>query len=852
MSREPAVSRYRFNRFELDLRNRTLLDDGKPVPLGPRALDVLVVLLEHAGDLVLKDELLERVWEGLVVEENNLHVQVSALRKLLGAEAIATIQRHGYRFAWPVIGEASPARSQQAASGANDANASEPATSNGGLPPLYGRATDLAVLNGMILANAIVTVVGPAGIGKTRLAEAAAREAGAAFADGMRFVEFAQLADPALVTVTASRALGIAAGDPDTALDFTVQALAGRRLLLVLDNCEHLLDAVDRLVSALRKDAPNVHLLITSQELLRHPDEHVYRLGALALPADATVASAREAGATELFVARVQSLDPLFVLSDANVAAVIDICRRLDGIPLALELAAARVPLLGLHGVCERLDERFRLLTAGSRLALRKHQTLRAALEWSYGLLSAPEQRVFDRLGVFAGSFAMDAAQELAADEEIDGWAVLDHLGALANKSLVNVENVEAGAACRYRMLETTRAFALERLATRSDTPLVMRRHAEVVRASFERYWSALLQGVSVATIFAQFAPDLDNLRQALRWAQESDRQIGAALLGTAGAGYYLDWMQLNAEGWRWCQAFRPFVDESAATDAARFWLACAELGTETSLEESIRDAHRAIAMYRDADDRRGLYQAWNALLYSLTLTGRVDEAMRAFEEARTCLDVTWPAWFRAILPNRASMLFAEAGQEDEAREQILEQLALNRLSRNASGEMSALGLLVDLDVQTGHAERMVETARSIVASYRPDLGFDSALSLRNCATALMAAGALDDVDAIYREALSAARRNYGSGAFVLDDMATLLAQRGHIDDAARVSAYAKHVYARLGRRPRLVARRNRERLLALLATERSPDALAQLFDEGRRLTEEEACALAMRPAVHG
>ncbi len=842
--RRDSVSRYRFNRFELNLRDRTLLDNGKAVPVGPRALDVLVVLLERAGELVSKDELLERAWEGLVVEENNLQVQVSALRKLLGAEAIATIPRRGYRLTAQVSCEGQVARPRATAPAVTGAHANASPVANEDKPTLYGRALDLATVRDMILANPIVTIAGPAGIGKTRLAEAVAREATGAFSDGMRFVEFAQLADPALVAVTASRALGIAAGDPDTALEFIVQALAGRRPLLVLDNCEHLLDAVDRLVSALRKGAPTVHLLLSSQELLRHPDEHVYRLGALAVPSDATVASAREAGATELFVARVRAMDPLFALNEGNVAAVIDICRRLDGIPLALELAAARVPLLGLEGVCERLDERFRLLTAGSRLALRKHQTLRAALEWSYGLLSAPEQRVFDRLGVFAGSFAMDAAQELAADEAIDGWAVLDHLGALANKSLVNVET---GSPCRYRMLETTRAFALECLASRGDTPRVMRRHAEVVRASFERYRTALLQGVSVATVFAQFAPDLDNLRGALRWALEADARVGVGLLGTAGAGYYLDWMQLAAEGWRWCQAFRPFADESVAPDAARFWLACAELGTETSIEESIRDAHRAIVMYRDAGDRCGLYQAWNTLLYSLTLAGRFDEAMRAYEEARTYVDDAWPAWFRAILPNRASMLFSEAGHEDKAREQILEQLELDRQCCNASGEMSALSLLVDLDVQIGHAEQAVERARAIVASYSPDLGFDSALCLRNCATALMAAGAPDDVDAIYREALSAARRNYGSGAFVLDDMATLLAQRGHVDNAARVSAYAERVYARLGRRPRLVARRNREHLLALLASERSPDALAQLFDEGRRLTEDEACALATR-----
>ena len=841
MSNSAHVCRYRFGRFELQPDERRLLSDGKPVSITPRAFDVLVVLVERAGALASKEALLASAWPGLVVEENNLQVQVSALRKLLGAQAIATVPGHGYRFASAV------SRTELAAANA-DASAhvaSPPAGADS--PRIYGRHDDLRVLRDMIARHPLVTIVGPAGIGKTRVAQAIAHEAAGAFADGMRFVEFAQLADPALVPITISRALGIAVGDPDSALELTVQALSGRRLLLVLDNCEHLLEAVDRMASIVCKNAPCVHVLVTSQELLRHPDEHVYRLGPLALPVEPTVASAREAGATELFVARVQSLDPRFVLDDAKVAATIDICRRLDGIPLAIELAAARVPLLGVQGIRERLDERFRLLTAGSRLALRKHQTLRAALEWSYGLLSEHEQRLFDQLGVFTGGFSLKAAQELAADDAIDEWKVLDRLAALVDKSLVIVDS---GELPRYRMLETTRAFALERLASRGDTPYGMRRHAEVMRALFERYWSDLLEGVPLATIFAQFAPDLDNLRGALRWAMEADRHVAVALLGTAGAGYYLDWMQINAEGWRWCRKLEPFVDGSIdPADAARFWLASAELGTETSLTQSIRDAHRAIAMYRDAGDRRCLYQSWNALLYSLTLSGQVDEALRAYEEARACLDCTWPAWFRAILPNRASMLFAEAGQEDKAREQILEQLALNRESCNASGEMSALGLLIDLDVQIGHAERAVDTARATVARYRVDLGFDTALVLRNCATALMAAGVLDEAANIYHEALSAARRNYGSGALVLDDMATLLGHLGRIDDAARISAYAEQVYARLGRRPRLVARRNRERLLALLCSKRSSDALAALFDEGRRLTEDAACALALSAA---
>jgi predicted ATPase/DNA-binding winged helix-turn-helix (wHTH) protein len=845
MSQNSAVCRYRFDRFELDRRERRLLSDGRAVPVSSRALDVLLVLVERSGDLVSKDELLERAWAGLVVEENNLQVQVSALRKLLGPEAIATIPGRGYRFALPVDRaaplEAAPAYTRRA----NEPARTPASVSNADLPPLYGRAEDLAVLRDMVTAHAIVTVVGPAGIGKTRLAEAAAREMSDVFADGVQWIEFAQLADPVLVPTTVARALGLAISGGDGAVDLVVHAIAGQRRLLVLDNCEHLLESVDRLVCAVRKRAPSVHVLATSQELLRHPDEHVYRLGALALPAEPTVASARNAGATELFVARVQSLEPRFALTDANVGAVIDICQHLDGIPLALELAAARLPLLGAEGVRERLHERFRLLTAGSRLALRKHQTLRAALEWSYGLLSESEQIVFDRLGVFAGGFSLEAAQQLAADDAIDEWAVLDHLGALVDKSLVIVD----GELPRYRTLETTRAFALERLASRGETPQIMRRHAEVTLALFERYWSALQQGVPVTTIFAQFAPDLDNLRGALRWAREADRRIAVALIGTAGAGYYLDWMQLSAEGWRWCNTFKPLVDESVPRlDAARFWLACAEVGTETALEESIEDAHRALALYRDADDRWGLYQAWNALLFALTLAGRLDEALHAFEQARRCLDATWPAWFRAILANRAGMLFAEAEQVDEARACFLEQLALNRQCGNPSGDLSALGLLVDLEVRMGRPDQAIGIARDIVARYRSDLGFDCALSLRNSATALMVAGELDEAEATYREALSAARRNYGTGAFVLDDMAMLLARRGRIDDAARVSAYAQAVYARLGRRPRLVARRNRERLLALLSDERSPDALAKLFDEGRRLTEDEACAIASSP----
>jgi predicted ATPase len=303
------------------------------------------------------------------------------------------------------------------------------------LPPLYGRADDLAMLRELVAAHTLVSVVGPGGIGKTCLARAAAHAFREVFADGVWIVELAPITDPVLVTGTVSRLLELHS-EPARAAELATM-LGSRRMLLVLDNCEHLLDAVAQLAAEVRRQAPHVHVLATSQEPLKLADEQVYRLGTLAVPETASAAGAQDAGAVALFVARAKAADPRFALTDANVATVIEICRRLDGIPLAIELAAARVPLLGVEGLCARLNDRFRVLTAGARLALRRHKTLRAALEWSYGLLTGDEQAAFRRLGVFAGSFGLDSAQHVIAAGAIDAWAALDLLGTLVDKSLV-------------------------------------------------------------------------------------------------------------------------------------------------------------------------------------------------------------------------------------------------------------------------------------------------------------------------------------------------------------------------------------------------------------------------------
>jgi predicted ATPase len=720
------------------------------------------------------------------------------------------------------------------------------------LPPLYGRADDLAAVCRLIRSHSLVTVVGTGGIGKTRLAQAVELELRDEFPDGVRMVELAPITDPLLVGAAVARALGVSTGDPQRALDLAVHALAGQRLLLVLDNCEHLMDSVERVVAAFRKGAPSVRILATSQELLRHPEEQVYRLDTLALPAESTTQGARDAGAVQLFVARASAADPRFQLDDSNVAAVVDICRRLDGIPLAIELAAARVPLLGVDGVRERLDERFRLLTAGSRLALRRHQTLRAALEWSYGLLSEQEQVVFDRLGIFAGGFSLNAAQQLASDDTIDGWAVLDHLGALVDKSLVIADG---GNVRRHRMLETTRAFALERLSSRGETPSMLRRHAEVVLGLCESFFRDNLDGLPVGAQVIRLGADLDNLRSAIAWAcdTDGDPRIAIAMVGALGAGRgFLTNAGLTWEGWRWCKSMRSKVDATIPTaDAARFWLACAELGVAASLDDAIADAQQAIALYRDSHDRQGEFLSLGSLAYALDLAGRFDDAQHALGRAEALLDPSWPTRLRAMHENQAGLHFQSAAQPDESRAHLGAYLALSRQMGSEEDELTAASLLGDLDIVSGHAERAIAALREPIARLRDNTArYHDGMAIRNYAAALLANDQLQEAEAAFREALPSVRRTFGTGAFVLQDAALLLARRGQYDDAARVSAYAVGIYAAMGRKPRAVALLNHERLSALLAAELPEETLARLGNEGRALTDDEVCLLAFPPAT--
>ena len=370
------------------------------------------------------------------------------------------------------------------------------------LPPLLGRADDLAALEALIDVHRLVSIVGPGGIGKSLLAQHLLDARRGAYPHGVCWIELAAVNDAMALPGAVTAALGVHGGHGDT-LAALLAVVAPLTMLLALDNAEHHLAAVASLCRALHEAAPGVRLVVTSQAPLRLAAERVFRVGPLAVPEGALPASqALEFGAVALFADRAQAVDRRFRVTDANAPAVIETCRALDGLPLAIELAAARAPMLGIERLRSSLQHRFELLTGGrNRAAPARQRTLRAALEWSHDLLPERERRAFRRLGVMAGSASLELVQQVVADAgdpgDLDRWAVLDALDALIDRSMVAVLG---DAAPRYRLLESPRAYALERLEQAGEREALQRRHALAVAAMLDAAYDESFSGRSAPT----------------------------------------------------------------------------------------------------------------------------------------------------------------------------------------------------------------------------------------------------------------------------------------------------------------------------------------------------------------
>ena len=525
VSAAPLTDVCSFGPFQLFASARRLEKDGVAVDIGSRAFDILAALVEQRGKVIGNRELIARVWRDVIVEESSLRVNIAGLRRALGdtgGNYIANIPGQGYCFVAPLSGKA-----------ATPASAS-PAFAYplpGKLARMVGRAETVEALSQQLRTQRFINIVGPGGIGKTTTAVAVAHKLLDEFKGAVCFIDLVPLASGELLVSTIAATLGLMSGA--ATLQGLTALLQDQQLLLVLDNCEHLIEPVAELTERLFQGAPRLFILATSREPLRVEGEHTHRLAPLDSPPASDTLSAAQAltfPAVQLFVERAAAGGDHFAFVDADAAAVAEICRKLDGIALAIELGASRVSAYGVRGTAQLLDNRFRLSWQGRRTAMPRHQTLKAMLDWSYNLLPEFERMVLRRLSTFIGDFSLEAAGEVAADDQTDAMHVIEAVGGLVAKSLASTAS--GAAVMRYRLLDSVRVYAIDKLRESGEAAQVARRHALYLCGVFDQLAAqsprAALSDADAGAA-AEQVERLGNLRAALEWCFSAD---GDAALG--------------------------------------------------------------------------------------------------------------------------------------------------------------------------------------------------------------------------------------------------------------------------------------------------------------------------------
>jgi predicted ATPase/DNA-binding winged helix-turn-helix (wHTH) protein len=551
-----------FGPFNLSAAERLLRKGDEPLPLGGRALDTLVALVERAGEVVTQRELISRVWPNVTVEEANLRVHIASLRKVLengrqGARYIVTVPGRGYSFVAPVTFSAPQSSLSREAAGFGRLQTLPPR-----LTRMIGRDETIRDLSAQLMMSRFVSIVGPGGIGKTTVAICVAHALLAGFNGAVFFVDLAALSDAKLLPTAVASALGFMVQMQDP-LPGLLAFIGDRKILLVLDNCEHVIDVAATLAERVVCEAPQAHVLTTSREALRVEGENVHLLHALDCPPEdggLTADGALAYPAVQLFMERAAAGGHDAALSDIDAPIVAAICRRLDGIALAIELAASRAGSLGIRGVAELLDNRFSLLWHGRRTALPRHQTLNAMLDWSYNLLSQHEQAVLNRLSVFVGNFNIEAARFVASEPETDEPSVTEAIASLVAKSLISTSALHAST--YYRLLETTRSFAQAKLLKQGEADRVARRHAKFF-SDFLRQ-DELVQSRFGEHDLSGYAWHIGNVRAALEWTfcDNGDVAVGVDL-ATWAARLFIG-LSLLEECRRWCERALAALDDAA------------------------------------------------------------------------------------------------------------------------------------------------------------------------------------------------------------------------------------------------------------------------------------------------
>ena len=837
---------YDIGPFRLDSQVGVLTKAGVPVALGARATAVLTALVKRTNEYVQKDSIMDAAWPGLVVEESNLAVQISAIRRVLsqapgGERWIETLARRGYRFVGPVT--ELPDDRQGAWDGPKRSNLTEPLTS------FIGRERELVEIKRLLPGKRLLTLVGVGGIGKTRLALQTAGEVTDAYRDGVWLIELGSISNPLLVPTSVAQVLGVRERTGTPLMDTLCAHLKARQLLLILDNCEHLLDACATLAEAVLRSAAETTIIATSREPLHVAGEQTYPLQALSLPEPSASAEAMgRSEAVQLFVERARRQLPDFELTNAGAPAVAQLCIHLDGIPLALELAAARIRSLSIEQIHARLHDRFKLLTGGNRTALPRQQTLRATLDWSYDLLTGEERLLLQRLSVFAGGWTLEAAEQVCVGEGLENCEVLDLLASLSDKSLVMAEQKDAHS--RYRLLETMHQYAREKLVESGGGEAVRARHRDYFLVLAEEAEPKLL-GAEQAAWLRRLEEEHENLRASLDWSL-GEAESGAGLR-LCGALQQFWWTRGHlSEGREWCvRLLGKAGGEERTQERAKVLNAAGGLAYHQGDYAAARARHEeSLAIVRELGDRSGIARSLNNLGNVLHDEGNHASARARYEESLAIRRQLGDRRGMASSLNNLAQIAFYQGDYPAARALNEESLAIKRQLGDRRGIAFSLHNLGSVAFDQGDYPAARALNEECVAIMR-ELGDRGGVvaSLGNLANVAFEQGDYPAAGALFEQGLAIQRElgDMRAIASSLEGLSAVVAALGSSLRAVRIWGAAERQREEIGsplppnERPRYG-----RRVAAARAALGDDAAFDRAWQEGRALTLEQAIALAL------